>query len=150
MDRAKKGGFMTDLVVIFKDMIEAQDKAENLRLAGLLFRPDRVRGERLEKVFNDGMLVLDREKQMAVVQTLVLDGFLPPDVFDQMKYFGGTWAGFKTDYHRFALDVLGKIDSGGDPRTAVEIAAGHVKQLGISWDDFYKLMAEIRKILKIA
>lgn len=149
--QARKRGFlMIDLVVVFKEMLEVQDKAQELRLAGQPFVGDRVRGEKLEAAFNERMQAMPRADQVAVVDRLVAQGLLPAAAQDYMITFDGTWGSFKTDFHRVALAALDTIKTKVSSKDALELASHSIKHMGYSWDDFYKIMAEVRKILKIS
>lgn len=139
-----------DLVLVFKDMIAAQDKAQELRINGLTFIPERVRGEKLEAVFNERMKALPRVDQVVVVDALVLDGYLPGLIKEYMDYFDGTWGSFRTDYHRVALSALDTIQTKVPLKDVIDLASHSIKHMGYSWDDFYKIMAEVRKILKFS
>lgn len=138
----------TDLLMVFKDMVEAQDKAQELRLGGQNHRFERVRGEKLEALFNERMRALGQDEQRFIIYQLTLDGFLPGICHDYMKYFNGTWGSIMTDFHKVALKVLENIEPGGTPKEVLEKASHAIKHMGVSWDDYHAIMKEARNILK--
>ncbi len=141
---------MMDLVVVFKDMIEAQDKAQVQRISGQDHRFERVRAEKLEAQFNERMKAITRDEQLNVVESLVLDGYLDQSIKDSMDVLGGKWESYKTDYHRVALSALETIKKKVSIKDALDLASHSIKHMGYSWDDYYKIMAQVKKILKFS
>lgn len=139
---------MMDLVQVFKDMIQAQDKAMELRLKGQDHRFERLRGENLEFMFNEQMKALPRDKQALIIDILILDGYLPGICKNYMESFDGSWGSIKTDFHKLALSILNNIDLKLPMRDVLDLASHNIKHLGMSWDDFYATMKEVRNILK--
>ncbi len=137
-----------DLVAVFKDMISTFDLFQNNRLSGKPFLMERTRADKLEKVFNDAMIALPRAAQLEIINQLVAEGHLDPIVKEHMDEFNGTWGGIKYNYRRMAYGALEGIQTKNLPmRDAFDLASHNVKHLGVSWDDYYKIMAEIKKIL---
>lgn len=134
----------------FIEMVEAQDNAQRLRLAGQDFIKERARAARLEDFFNEKMKGLNREDQKTVIYLLHYDGLLSAGIGEAMEVFNGTFASISTVWHKVALKALESVPEKLDYKEVLQLAASNVKHMGYSWDDFYKIMAEVRKILRIS
>lgn len=138
-----------NMVDLYKKMIDAQDRAQVLRLEGKDFVIERTRAKRLEDNFNEEMKGLNKEDQKTVLYLLYYEDLIPIGIMDAMEVFDGTFDSIKTDYRTVALSVLETIKTKSDHKTILEMSAHSIKHMGFSWDDYYKIMAEIRKIIKM-
>lgn len=138
-----------EIVDLFVELIETQDKVQNLRLAGKDFKFERTRAERLETKFNQDIRSLPRDEQLKAVDRLIELGHFPASIREIMDTFGGTFHRYGTDHRKLAMDVLGNIQTKVSPKDALDLCDHTIKHMGLGWNDYYAVMEELKKILKI-
>ena len=145
----EKSANFEDVVALFVELIETENKVQTMRLAGQDFKFERTRAERLETKFNQDIRSLPRDEQLKAVDRLIELGHFPASVRDTMDTFGGTFHRYGTDHRKVAMDVLDSIKTAVPKKDALALAEHSLKHMGFGWNDYYAILGEIKKILRI-